>query len=115
MTLFEREKSYATEAHPSIELSDLQHLEKLLGTVIKAVPKLDELEKNQEAELVYRAPFKIDDNSPEILKQDMALAEKLCKETKVIDLRSSDATVKSKKTTKKSKKIHSKSNTTAVA
>ncbi len=39
-----------------------------------------------EAGFVYREPYKVDENSTEILKQKQALAEKLCKHIKVFTI-----------------------------
>lgn len=109
-----REQSIQTEKHPSIELSD-----EMLA-----------------AGWVYREPCKVDANSPEYLKQKQALAELLCKETKVITLNNEpppipmnlempiledtirkgkkNAKSKSKSTARKPKKDSSKSNRPAV-
>lgn len=100
-----RESDGPRERHHSIELSDRDHLERLLPPIVSK-----ELE---EAGFIYKHP--IQSEMPTELKEKFEKAKKITKDTKVIDSRKKDAKSKSKIIKSKSKKTNSKSNRTTVA
>lgn len=97
-----REQHIPRERHPTIELSDQEHLERL--SVSKEM---------QQAGFIYKEPDL--ENMPTDLKEKFEKARKIAKHTKVVDLRGKDEESKSKSTTSKPKKVHSKANKAAVA
>jgi hypothetical protein len=90
-----REFDVAREKHPSIELSDIEYMK-----------KMEELKPK----LVYRPPSEME--MTPALKEKMAIAIELTKDTKVINL---NEKIKSKRSKSAVKKNNSKSNTAAVA
>ncbi|CAB4132283.1 hypothetical protein UFOVP256_14 [uncultured Caudovirales phage] len=100
-----READGPREKHHSIELTDREHLERL-GVKFSDDP----LYVKFNTELVYRPPE--EGYLTPALKEKKALAEKITKDTKVIDLNEKS---KSKTTKRKPKKNNSKSNAAAVA
>ena len=100
-----READGPREKHHSIELTDREHLERL-GVKFNDPPSYVKFN----TELVYRPPEEA--KLTPALKAKKALAEKITKDTKVIDLNEKS---KSKTPKRKSKKNNSKPNAAAVA
>ena len=99
-----READGPREKNHSIELTDREHLERL-GVKFNDPPSYVKFN----TDLVYRPPEEA--QLTPALKEKKALAEKITKETKVIDL---NAKSKSKTIKSKPKKNNSKSNSAAV-
>src|ERR1700752_1054067 len=97
-----REWDHKMEKHPTIELSDREYLEKKRFVLTDSYVKFNKepyfndeplkvSKEMEEAGWVYREPCTVDENSSEYLKQKKALAEALCKETKVITITGNEA------------------------
>ncbi len=109
----EREEDIARERHPTIELSDLEHLERL-GVKFCDDSPIKVSKDMEQAGFVYKEPVSEEAMSP-ALKKKFEKARQLTKDTKVIDLRKKDAKNKSKSPASKPKKNDRKPNKAAVA
>jgi len=101
-----REEDYPREKHPSIELSDQEHLDRLRPLKVN--------KQLEDAGFVYNPPVDEEAMSP-ALKEKFEKARNITKHTKVVDLRGKDEKSKSKATERKPKKNNPKPNKPAVA
>lgn len=101
-----READGPRERVHTIELSDKDHLERLLPPQVS--------KEMEDARFVYKPPVDEEAMSP-ALKEKFEKARKITKDTKVIDLRKKDVRKKSKTSKKTAAKNNTKPNKPAMA